>query len=488
VRPRIDFRVDGRRVRQFEIYGMTAGEAAFDGQPGPPALARLEIAGPYNVTGPGQTPSRERIFLCRPAGAAEEAGCATRILTELARRAYRRAVTAKDIAPLLSAFASSRKNRDFDGAIAAGLRDILLAPDFLFRLEFNRPGAAPRTVQPVSSLELASRVSFFLWSSIPDDTLLAAAGGGDLQSDALLRAQVRRMLADPRANAFIDNFAAQWVGLRAAAGAQPDRQMFPEYDAALARAFQTETRLFLGNLIRENKPVMEVVLADHTYLNDRLAAHYNIAGVLGPGFRRVALPGNGQRGGLLAQGSMLTMTSHATRTSPVLRGKWILENLLNSPPPPPPANVPALDERAAAGRKLTAREQVERHRANPSCNSCHARIDPLGFALENYDAIGRWRTQDGDGPIDASAALPGRAPFQGPEGLKSLLAARSEEFVHATVERLLTYALGRELDARDQPAVRRAMRQTEAGGHRLQDLILAVIESAPFRMREQQEQ
>ena len=487
VHPTIEFRVDGKRAKLFEIAGMTAGEAAFDGQPGPPTLARIEIAGPYNATGPGVTPSRARIFVCRPAAPAEEIGCAKRILSPLVRRAFRRNATAADLEPFLKTFESTRKTRDFDAAIGAALRDILLTPDFLFRLEFDRPEGAPHSAQPVTDVELASRLSFFLWSSLPDATLLDLAASGKLRDSKVLEREVSRMLADARSMALMDNYAAQWLGLRAVTRVEPDKQLFPEFDAALGAAFQTETRLFVNNLMRENRSVLDLLSASYTYLDERLANHYGIPGVTGPGFRRVNLDGKVQRGGLLAHGSILLLTSHATRTSPVLRGKWILDNLLNSPPPLPPANVPPLDESAGDGRKLTAREQVERHRANPSCNSCHARIDPLGFALENYDVIGRWREKDEGGVIDASGNLPGRAVFSGPQGLKAMLAGRPDEFVHATLERLTTYALGRELEARDQPAIRDMMRQTEAGGHRFHELILAVVKSVPFQMRQKQE-
>lgn len=484
VRPAIEFHVDGRRVKRFEIGGMTAGEAAFDGQPGPPSLARIEVAGPYNATGPGATPSRARIFVCRPAAGLDENTCAQRILTPIVRRAFRRNVVAADLAPFLKTFAATRKTRDFETAVGAAVRDVLLAPDFLFRLEFDRPGPA---TQPVTDVELASRLSFFLWSSIPDDTLLNLATSGQLRRPAEFERTVRRMLADPRAAALMDNFSEQWLGLRALAGLEPDKQLYPEFDAALGAAFQTETRLFVNNLMRENRSVLDVLRANYTYLDERLAHHYGIPGVTGPGFRRVSLANNAQRGGLLSHGSILLLTSHSTRTSPVLRGRWILDNLLNSPPPAPPANIPPLDESPANGRKLTAREQVERHRANPSCASCHARIDPLGFALENYDVIGRWRSRDDGGEIDASAKLIGGTSFSGPQGLKTVLVSRQDEFVQATLERLMTYALGRELDARDQPAIRDIMRQTEAGGYRFHDLILAIVKSVPFEMRQKQE-
>jgi hypothetical protein len=489
VRPTIEFRVDGRRVKLFEIGGMTAGEAAFDGLPGPPVLGRIEIAGPYNATGPGETPSRARIFVCRPAEAgADEDDCAKRILAPLVRRAFRRNLAPADLNPFLKTFQATRSARKpFETAIAAAVRDVLLAPDFLFRLEFDAAQGAPGSAQPVTEFELASRLSFFLWSSIPDDQLLDAAAAGKLREPKMLAREVRRMLADRRSAAVMDNFAAQWLGLRELAGVAPDKELFPEFDTALASAFQMETRLFVNSLIRENRSVLDLLRANYTYLDERLAGHYGIAGVTGPGFRRVQLDSASGRGGLLGHGSMLLLTSHSTRTSPVLRGKWILENLLNSPPPAPPANVPPLEEKAGDGRKLTAREQVERHRANPSCASCHDRIDPLGFALENYDVIGRWRTKDEGGPINASAKMLGGTEFAGPQGLKTMLLSRADEFVHATLERLLTYALGRELDARDQPTIRAIMRQTEAAEYRFHDLVLAIVRSAPFEMRQKQE-
>jgi hypothetical protein len=485
IRPSLEFRADGRRVKRFEIGGMTAGEAAFDGQPGPPTLGRIEIAGPYNAAGPGDTPSRRRIFVCRPADAAGEEACASRILSAIARRAFRRDVTARDVSPLLKTFSAARSKAGFDGAIAAALRDVLLSPDFLFRLEFDREDGQPGSAHPLSDFELASRLSFFLWSSIPDDGLLDAAAAGKLRG-AVLAAEVRRMLADPRSGALLDHFVPQWLGLRAA-NVEPDGQLFPHFDRALAAAFRTETRMFVGSLIRGNRSVLDLLRADYSYLDERLAKHYGIEGVTGPGFRRVPLAVGGGRGGLLTQGGILLLTSHPTRTSPVLRGKWILENLLNSPPPPPPGNVQKLDESPAGGRKLTAREQVERHRANPACAGCHDRIDPLGFALENFDVDGSWRDKDEGGPIDPSAKLAGGVEFRGPRGLRSMLLGRSEEFAQAVTERLMTYALGRELDARDQPAVRGVLRRTEAGEYRFQDLIAAVADSVPFKMRQKQE-
>jgi hypothetical protein len=484
IRPTIDFRVDGRRVKPFEIAGMTAGEAAFDGQPGPPTLGRIEIAGPYHVTGVSETPSRKRIFICEPTGPGGEPECASKILSVLVGRAFRRPITPADVRPFLATYDATRQKRGFEASIAAAIRDVLLAPDFLFRLEFDPPGGVPGSAHPVSDFELASRLSFFLWSSMPDDELLDLAGNGKLRDPPELDREVRRMLADPRAGTLVDNFVAQWLGLRGLAAFQPDGEIYPEFDSALGAAFQQETRLFIRSVIRENRSVLDLLGADYTYLNERLAQNYGIPGVIGPGFRRVSLAGNTERGGLLGQGSILMVTSHTTTTSPVLRGKWILDNLLNSPPPPPPAQVPALDQSPAAGRELTTREQVERHRADPGCASCHARIDPLGFALENFDVIGRWRTQDEDVAIDPSGSLPNGAMFSGLEGLRNLLLSDPDRFVAATVERLMIFALGRELDARDQPAVREILRSTSAGRYRFADLIGAIVKSVPFQMRQ----
>ena len=488
VRPTIEFRMDGRRVKRFDIGGMTAGEAAFDGLPGPPVLGRIEIAGPYNVTGPGETPSRARIFSCRPAADAEEGACAQRILAPFVRRAFRRDVNPRELEPFLKSFRAARAARKpFETAIAAAIRDVLLAPDFLFRLEFDAASAAPGAAHPVNEFELASRLSFFLWSSLPDDGLLNLAAAGKLRTPGTLAREVRRMLADGRSAALLDNFAAQWLGLRMLSGTAPDKELYPEFDAALAAAFATETRLFVNSLLRENRSVLDLLRANYTYLDERLAGHYGIAGVTGPGFRRVVLDRHPERSGLLGHGSVLLLTSHSTKTSPVLRGRWILDNLLNSPPPAPPANVPPLEEKTGDGRRLTAREQVERHRANPSCAACHDRIDPLGFALENFDVLGRWRGKDEGGPINASAKLLGGGEFTGPQGLKTMLLSRGEEFAHATVERLLTYALGRELDGRDQPAIRAILRDTAANEYRFHDLVLAIVRSTPFQRKQKQE-
>ncbi len=483
-RPRIDFRVDGKRVRLFEIWGLTQGESAFDGLPGPPVLGRIEIHGPYNPTGVSETPSRRRIFVCRPERLEDEPACASRILAAVARRAYRRDVSEEDLRPLLDTFREARQKLDLDGSIAAALRDILLAPDFLFRLEFDSHGTGKEVALPVSDFELASRMSFFLWSSIPDDELLGTASAGKLKDPEVLAFQARRMLADRRASTLVDNFATQWLGLQKLGRLRPDRAAYPGFDDALGSAFREETLLFIRSVIRENRSILDLLGADYTYLNERLARNYGIEGVVGPGFRRVSLEDKSRRGGLLGQGSILMLTSHSARTSPVLRGTWILDNLLNSPPPPPPANIPPLKESAEDGRKLSAKEQLARHRADAACASCHSRIDPLGFALENFDVMGRWRTEDHGEAVDATGSLPNGETIEGLNGLKNLLLSQPERFAHATVERLLTYALGRELTARDQPTVRKILADTEAKGYRFGDLLLGVIKSVPFQMRQ----
>jgi len=486
IHPTIEFRLDAQRVKLFDIGGISVGEAAFAGQPGPPTLDRVEISGPYNATGVTETPSRKRIFICRPAGQGDESACASKILTAIVRRAYRRDVSAEDVQPFLKTWRGERQKHNFDFAIASALRDVLVAPDFLFRLEFDPRGAVPGSVQPVSNWELASRLSFFIWGSIPDDELLDVAGKGRLTEPAVLARETRRMLADPRATGTVDDFTEQWLGLRGLKDIKPDPKAYPDFDGALADDFRDETRLFLRSIFRENRSVLDLVGAKYSYLNERLARVYGISGVAGPGFRRVALDTQPGRGGLLGQGSILLLTSHTTKTSPILRGKWILDNLLNSPPPPPPPGVPPLDESAVNGQKLTTRQQIERHRKDPVCASCHSRMDPFGFALESFDVIGRQRTHDEGGPIDPSGTLPNGDSFSGPQGLKQYLLAHPDRFVDGVVARLLTYALGRELDTRDQPTVREIKREA-APGYRAQDLILAIVKSAPFRMRQIQE-
>ena len=461
------------------------------------AIDNLVVDGPYDVAGPGDTASRRRIFLCRPDAAAgsgggdadgeigaKESACARRILGTLARRAYRRPTTEADLATLLQFYAAGRQDGGFDGGVQRALTRLLVDPEFLFRLETDAPGAAPGAAYRLSDLELASRLSFFLWSSIPDDELLDTAAGGRLGDPATLERQVRRLLADPRSEALVQNFVAQWLHLRNMNRVTPDVNRFPEFDDNLREALARETELLVASELRADRGVADLLTADYTFVNERLARHYGISGVYGSRFRRVDLgtTAPGGRGGLLGHGSILTVTSHATRTSPVLRGKWVLENILGAPPPPPPDDVPALDENAPGEPHRSVRERLEQHRANPVCASCHARMDPLGFALESFDGIGRWRLADGGVPLDTSATLPDGTAFDGPSELRTLLAERREAFVRTVAARMLTYALGRGLEAYDQPAVRRIVREA-APEYRWSSLVAGVARSVPFTMR-----
>jgi mono/diheme cytochrome c family protein len=459
-----------------------------------PALASVTISGPYNATGPGDTPSRRRIFVCHPAGPqsapgsvvtnADDLGCATRILSTLARRAYRRPATDADVGRLLPFYLAGRTEGGFDRGIQRALERLLVSPQFLFRIEHESTDVEPGAPYRISDLELASRVSFFLWSSIPDDELLDAAAAGQLKDPAVLERQVQRMLADPRSESMVTNFAAQWLYLRDIEAKQPDELLFPDFDETLRSAFQRETELFLDSVLRENRSVLELLTANYTFVNERLAVHYGIPHVQGSDFRRVTFPEGSPRGGLLGQGSILTLTSYATRTSPVLRGKWVLDNLLASPPPPPPPNIPALKtEGAEPGKTLAMRDAMIQHRANPACASCHARMDPIGFAMENFDAVGKWRDRDGGAPIDVSGVLPGGTTFDGVAGLKSALLAQPQEFVAAVAEKLLMYALGRNLQYYDAPAVRRIVRGAAPSHYTLASLVSGVVESVPFQMR-----
>ena len=448
-----------------------------------PAVESVAIEGPRGAARPGDTPSRRAIFICRPTDARAEQACARRILSALARRAYRRPATDGDVETLLGFYRTGRSERDFDSGIQFAIERILSDPDFLFRLEHGPARATPGEVHAVSDLELASRLSFFLWSSIPDEELLDVASSGHLKEPAVLEQQARRLLADPRSRALVDNFAAQWLSQRALQGAAPNPDLFPEFDDNLREAFGRETELFLASQLRDDRSVVDLVTANYTFVNDRLARHYGIPGVYGSHFRRVTLPSD-TRGGLLGQGSILTVTSYGTRTSPVLRGHWLLENVLGTPPPPPPPNVPALAERGDAGRATSVRERMEQHRSNPVCASCHVRMDPLGFALENYDAIGRWRVNSEAGtPVDASGAMPDGTRFVGVTGLRAYLAARPDDFVGTVTEKLLAYALGRGVEPSDRPEVRRIVRDAAAHDHRWSSIILGVVKSTPFLMR-----
>ena len=464
----VDLRLDGARLKRFDARGRS------------PDVTKLIVGGPYAPTGRGDTPSRRTIFVCHPTAAAQEASCARTILRTLARRAFRHPVTNADIQPLYDFYAKARKASDFEGGIQAAIEAMLVSPEFLFRIEQD-PRVQSGKAYRISDVELASRLSFFLWSTIPDAELLDVAERGRLSDPAVLERQVRRMLDDPRADTLVSNFAGQWLQLRNVETVKPDPVIFP-FDEALRRAFQTETELFVSSLVREDRSLLELISADYTFVNQRLAEHYGIPRVYGSQFRRVTLPA-GNRRGLLGQGSVLTVTSYPNRTSVVQRGKWVLENLLGTPPPPPPADVPEL-KAAPHGKVVSMREQMQAHRANPTCAACHARMDPIGFALENYDAVGRWRDEDAGAPIDASGKLPDGTGFSGPSGLNELLLTKYRaDFVRTAVEKLLTYALGRGVDYHDYPTIRSIDRDAARDNYRISSLILAIVKSTPFQMR-----
>ena len=446
-----------------------------------PYVAQVSYTGPFNATGGGDTPSRQRIFVCRPANPAEELPCARQILSTLTRRAYRRPVTEADLAPLLGFYAAGREQAEFDQGIQLALERLLASPEFLFRIERDPQEVAPHTAYRVSSLELASRLSFFLWSSIPDDELLEVASRGALQDPGVLEHQVRRMLADPRAEALVTNFAGQWLRLRNVPGTNPNTRLFMDFDETLRRAFRRETELFFGSIMREDRNVLDLLDADYTFVNERLARHYGIPNVYGSRFRRVTLTSENRRG-LLGHGSILTVTSQANRTSPVVRGKFILDNLLGAPPPPPPPNVPLLEESQVNG---TLRQRMEQHRSNPVCASCHKTIDPMGFPLENFDAVGAWRTEDAGVPVDAAGSMPDGSTFEGVAGLRTVLRGQASGlFVTILTERLLTYALGRGVEYYDAPALRAITGDAARDQYRFSSLILGIVNSVPFQMRQ----
>ncbi|MBF8301579.1 MAG: hypothetical protein HW394_1949, partial [Acidobacteria bacterium] len=419
-----------------------------------------------------------------PARASEEAACAKTILSTVARRAYRRSVTDADLQVPLSFYTEARAAEGFDASIEMALRAILASTEFLFRIERDPRNVAPNTAYRVSDVELASRLSFFLWSSAPDEELLGLAIGGKLKEPAVLEQQVRRMLADPRSQALVTNFAGQWLYLRNLAAASPDPRMFPDFDDNLRQAFRRETELFFESIVKEDHNVLDLLQARYTFVNERLARHYGIPNVYGSRFRRVALGEDSVRGGLLGHGSILTVTSYANRTSPVLRGKWILENIMGTPPPPPPPNVPPLADNNTGVKVLSMRERMAQHRVNPACSGCHQLMDPAGLSMENFDAIGRWRTRTEAGAaVDASGGLPGGSAFEGMAGLRGALLSRPELFVSTVSEKLLTYALGRGLEYYDAPAVRAIARDARGHDYRFSSLVLGIVKSGPFQMR-----
>ena len=474
------------RARKLYLRPFT-GEGSGGDSRYQPYVEAVTIAGPFESRGTRpavDTPSRARIFTCAPTAgdAAATTGCARDILATVARRAYRRPVEPEDVDRLLPFYEQGAETGGFDGGIELALRRLLVSPEFLFRVETDPVGLAPGTPYELSDLELASRLSFFLWSSIPDDELLDLAARGGLRDPAALEAEARRMLDDPRATALVTNFAGQWLSLRNAAAVRPDEDAFPDFGEGLRRGFRSETELLFEHVLREDLSVVELLSADYTFINERLATHYGIPGVRGSHFRRVALD-DPARGGLLGHGSILTVTSHANRTSPVVRGKWVLENILGNPPPPPPADVPALEE-TTTGKQLTMREAMEQHRANPVCASCHRVMDPMGLALEPFDAIGRRRSpSETKLGMDTTGVLPDGTSFDGPAGLKAALLAHPERFVNTVTEKLLIYALGRGLEYYDAPAVRAITRAAATDDYRLTALILGVVKSVPFRMR-----
>ena len=450
-----------------------------------PAVYSVTVLGPYDVSGSGSTPSREKVFTCHDPTEA----CAEQILQRLARAAYRRPVAATDLKRPMDFFRrAQREEGDFDAGIERALAAILVSPEFLFRVERDPADAKPGSVYEVDDLTFASRLSFFLWSSIPDDELLDAAEAGKLSDPEELERQVRRMLADSRSKSLTSSFAAQWLYLRNLEAARPDMRLFPDFDDNLRQAMRTETELFFDSVLREDRPVVELLEADYTFLNQRLAKHYGIPHIYGSHFRRVDFSGDDddgtvRRGGLLRHASILTVTSYATRTSPVIRGNWVLENILGIPPPPPPPNVPALEEKSAAGKARSVRERLAAHRDKPACSGCHQLMDPVGFSLENYDAVGRWRSEEGGLPIDSAGGFPDGSEFDGVEGLEGAIVARPEIFTSVLIEKLLTYALGRGVEMSDAPAVRKIVGEGQENDYRFSSVILGITKSEPFQMR-----
>ena len=477
--------IEGEQLLQSFIPGQ--GGPAYGGNGaarGGPA-AGLMINGPFNPTGARiETPNRARIFICKPASKADEEACAGKIFANVARRAFRRPVTERDLTAPLQFFRDGRSMGDFEAGIQTGLMPIFASPKFLYRAEYDPANAKAGTVHRVSDLELASRLSFFLWSSVPDEELLAAAEQGKLKDPAALDAQVKRMLASPRAKALIDNFGFQWLRLRELDKSEPDVILFPNFDASLRTAFRREMELFLNSIIAEDRSVVDILGADYTFLNERLAAHYGVPDVRGDQFRRVTLKDE-SRWGILGKGGMLTVTSYPNRTSMVLRGAWVLENIMGTPPAAPPPGVEGFRENKDGEKALTVREIMQLHRANATCNSCHGVMDPLGFSLENFDAVGAYRVKDkwAGTVIDASGKLVDGTAVKGPADLRKALVANPHQFVQTVAERLMTYALGRRADYYDMPAVRKIVKDASAGNYRFSQLVLGVAKSAPFQQR-----
>jgi hypothetical protein len=447
-----------------------------------PAVYEVSIVGPFEATGPGDTPSRRRIFISRPKGPEDEEECAKRILSSLARQAFRRPVDDEDLKPLMDFYRKGRAEGEFELGIETALSSLLVKPQFLFRIERDPPALAPGTAYRIDDVELASRLSFFLWSSAPDEELLNLAVKGELSRPEVLEKQVRRMLADDRSQSLVSNFASQWLYLRNLDSVTPDMRLYPDFDDNLRQSLRRETELFFAGVLREDRSVLDLIKANHTYLNERLAKHYGISHVYGSRFRRVGVEEESHRGGLLRQGSILTVTSYATRTSPVIRGHWVLQNLVGTPPPPPPPDVPALKDNTVSSL-LSMRERLKQHRTNAACANCHQQMDPVGFSLENFDAVGRWRKTDAGQAIDADGGLLDGSEFSGVSGLEQALLHRPELFVRTLTEKLLTYGLGRGVEYYDAPAVRQIVREARADNYRFSRLIIGVAKSTSFQMR-----
>jgi mono/diheme cytochrome c family protein len=532
-RGQIDFAMDGERVKLFEYEpprrqagydpdaaGMAAGPGAgltlrmpvkagpktitvafvksaalvqlegdrepFEGGRGQGAgIDSLVINGPFNVSGKGDTPSRQKIFTCRPTSAANEEACAKNILTSLARRAYRRPLTDHDTTVLMTLYKDGRAESDFEGGVERGLRGILVNPNFLFRVEKDPANAEAGKPYRISDLELASRLSFFLWSSVPDDQLLDLAIKRRLHDPVVLKQQVKRMLADDRAETLTTSFASQWLWMRNIKAASPSETIFPNFDEGLKEAFKTELEMFFSSVVKEDRSAIDLLDGNYTFVNERLAKHYGIPNIYGMDFRRVTLAADSPRRGLLGKGLLLLVTSRSTRTSPVVRGRWILENLLGTPPPAPPPNIPPLPEQKQAdGRVLTVRELMARHRSNATCASCHSTIDPAGFALEQFDAVGKWRTVDaGFQPIDASGNLPDGTKFSGINDFRGLLLANRAQFVKTMTNKMMMYALGRGTEYYDAPAIRKIVKDAAASNFKFSELVMGIVNSTPFQMR-----
>ncbi|HUK32631.1 MAG TPA: DUF1592 domain-containing protein [Vicinamibacterales bacterium] len=467
----------GENTRRLQPYRSSFDSYDATGQP---QIRTLAITGPYSIAGSGDTPSRRRIFTCRPAKPSDEESCASRILTTLAHRAYRGLETPADQQRLMEFYRAGRKEKGFDTGIEYALHRILASPKFLLRVETPPAATAPGSMYRLNDLEVASRLSFFLWSSIPDDELLKVAREGRLKDPAVFEQQVRRMLADPKSDAIVENFAGQWLQIRNLKNAVPSEELFPEFDDNLRQSFARETELFFSSIMREDHNVLDLMTADYTFVNERLAKQYKMPNIYGSQFRRVKVTDDSRRG-LLGQGSILTSSSNANRTSPVERGKWVLTNLIGMPPSPPPPVVPALKDTSEAGKALSMRQQMELHRQNAVCASCHKLMDPVGFSLENFDAVGSWRTEDAGSPIDASGLFIDGSPINGVASLRASIVKRPEVFVETVTEKLLTYALGRGLDYHDMPTVRKIVRDASTHDFRFSSLVLGIATSSAFQ-------